>query len=547
MRNLEQRRLEALQQYDVLDSTAEEHFDEIAKLASIVCDKPVSFISFIDHQTQYLKGKIGVDISQTAKENSFCQYTIGGNEIVEVPDTLKDQRFINNPFVTGEPHFRYYAGCPIVDDKGNNLGSICVMDVKPGILTELQRQTLQSLSRQVSFSLNNRRTNIQINHEKDQANHNSKVKSEFLSTMSHEIRTPLNGIISITHLLNSEKNISNQYKDYFKNLRFASEGLLNLVNDILDFSKIEAGKIELQREIFDFKTFLSDIKDSFKFRAKDNNSTIEFEWDEKLVSHYEGDKFRIAQILNNLISNAVKFTAGGHITLRASKIGESKDSSNVKILIEVEDSGIGIPGDKIESVFDSFSQATGSTAQDYGGTGLGLAITRSLVELFGSEIRVKSTIGEGSCFFFELDLPIAENRDQKQANLNLKKDISGLKVLLAEDNELNIFVVQRFMDLWSVDLDVVVNGKDAVEKTESKAYDVILMDIEMPVMGGSEAAKIIQQGGSINSQTPIYAMTAYAISDVNELPETEFFSGYLSKPLNPGQLHDTLSEYLVKT
>lgn len=547
MLNIEQRRLEALKEYEVLDGTAEEQFDEIAKLASIVCDKPISFISFIDHQTQYLKGKIGIEIPQTAKENSFCQYTIKGTNVLEVHDTLEDPRFINNPFVVGEPFLRFYAGCPIEDQEGNNLGSICVMDIKPGELTELQKKTLSSLSKQVSYSLVKRKANIKINHEKEQANHNSKVKSEFLSTMSHEIRTPLNGIISITHLLNSEKNISNQYRDYFKNLRFASEGLLNLVNDILDFSKIEAGKIELQKEVFDLKTFLDDIKESFKFRAEENDTKILFEWDKKLSSYYEGDKFRIAQILNNLISNAVKFTAQGLITLRASKIASEKGTGTVKILLEVEDSGIGIPQDKIESVFDSFSQATITTTQDYGGTGLGLAITRSLVELFGSEIHVKSTMGEGSCFFFELDLPLAQNRDQKQANLNLKKDITGLKVLLAEDNELNTFVVQRFMDLWSVDLDVVVNGQEAVDKANTSNYDIILMDIEMPIMGGSVAAKIIQQGTSINCKTPIYAMTAYAISDVNELPETEFFSGYLSKPLNPGQLHDTLSEYLVKS
>lgn len=547
MLNLEQRRLEAIKQYDVLDSTAEEQFDEIAKLASIVCDKPISFISFIDHQTQFLKGKVGIDILKTTRESSFCQYTIEGEGILEIHDILEDSRFENNPFVVGEPFLRFYAGCSISDEDGNNLGSICVMDTKPGKLSELQKNTLQSLSKQVSFSLRSRRSNIQIIHEKDQAIHNSKVKSDFLSTMSHEIRTPLNGIISITHLLNSENNVSNQYKDYFKNLRFASEGLLSLVNDILDFSKIEAGKIELQKEIFDLKTFLENVKETFKFKAEENGSKIKFEWDGNLPIHFEGDKFRIAQILNNLISNAVKFTSQGLITLRASKLPSSNDAKTVKILLEVEDSGIGIPEDKIDSVFDSFSQATSSTSENYGGTGLGLAITRSLVELFGSEIHVKSSIGKGSCFFFELDLPKAQNFQQKQANLNLKKDISGLKVLLAEDNELNTFVVQRFMDLWNVDLDVVVNGLEAVEKSKTKLYNIVLMDIEMPIMGGSEAAKIIQQGDSINHQTPIYAMTAYAISDVNELPETEFFSGYLSKPLNPGQLHDTLSEYLDKS
>lgn len=541
MSQIEQERLATLQSYDVLDAKVESQFDEIVGLAALICDKPIAYISFIDDQTQWLKSKVGITLDKTSKESSFCQHILDTQDLLVVEDVTKDCRFKDNVFVEGPPHIRFYAGAPIVDTNGFVLGSICVMDTKTAELNDIQKQSLVSLSKQVSYNLVGRKKNIDLLQEKDRAENNSKLKSEFLSTMSHEIRTPLNGIISITHLLNAEKGTSPQYRDYFRNLRFASEGLLSLVNDILDFSKIEAGKIELFEEKFNLKTFLEDVSNTFKFKAEENQTTINFEWDDKLPENYVGDKFRLAQVLNNLISNSVKFTKQGTITLRAAQSKTEVDNGFQRILFEVIDSGIGIPKNKVNSVFESFSQATRSTAKLFGGTGLGLSISKSLLELFDSTIAVESTEGKGSCFFFELNLKSSTANKTINTHQNGKKDIGDIKVLLAEDNELNVFVVQRFMDLWNVNLQVVENGLLAVEKCQESKFDIILMDIEMPEMGGREASKLIKQGESKNNDTPIHAMTAYAISEIDDLPETEFFSGYLSKPLNPGQLFDTLS------
>ena len=532
-------RVEKLKSYEVLNASAEKQFDEIVNMASVVCETPIAFISFLDDEDQWLKAKIGVDIERTARQDSFCQHTLHRTEILEVEDTTKSDLFKEHPYVLNEPFIRFYAGSPIIDESGFNLGSVCVMDIKSRKLNDIQRKTLKSLSQQVSTLLSMRKQSIELQLARELAEHNSKLKSDFLSTMSHEIRTPLNGIISITHLLTAENNTSSRYKDYFRNLRFASEGLLNLVNDILDFSKIEAGKIELNYETFNLCSFLEDVGHTFKFKAEENNTNIKLEWDEKLPNLIKGDKFRLAQVLNNLISNAVKFTEKGTIVLRAGKIHSTE--GRVKVLIEVQDSGIGIPEDKLDFVFESFSQASRATSKIYGGTGLGLTITKSLLELFNSKIQVTSKEGEGSCFFFEIEFDIAKEGGKESAFESGKKDISGLTVLLAEDNELNAFVVQRFMDLWKVNLDIVENGKEAVEHALNNSYDIILMDIEMPEMGGREASKLIRESKSKNCQVPIYAMTAYAVKDIDELPESHYFSGYLSKPLNPGQLYDTLS------
>lgn len=536
----ETERIERLHYYDIVDTLAEEQFDELTKLASVVCETPISFISFIDDKHQWLKSKVGLPMDSTTRENSFCKEILDTDEILEVEDASENELFIDNPYVVGEPKIKFYAGCPLVDDDGYNLGSICVMDLKPGFLTKVQRETLQSIGRQVINLLKARKVQLELSKAREVAEHNSALKSEFLSTMSHEIRTPLNGIISITHLLTAEVDTSSQYKDYFRNLRFASEGLLSLVNDILDFSKIEAGKIEMNEEPFNIHAFLDDIGRTFSFKAKENGSEIKLDWDESLHKIVVGDKFRLAQILNNLISNAVKFTENGEIVIRASKVNE--EDQKLKMLIEIEDTGIGIPEDKIDDVFESFSQATKGTSKEYGGTGLGLTITKSLLELFNSQIQVSSNEGKGSNFFFEVEFGIADKEKEDTVLLNHTQDISGVKVLLAEDNELNAFVVKRFMELWKVELDVVENGLDAVDIAEKNKYDIVLMDIEMPKMGGREAAKLIQEGDSLNAKTPIYAMTAYALKNIDDLPESHYFSGYLSKPLNPGQLFDTLSD-----
>ena len=536
----EQRRLANLQSYNILDTEAEPEFDEIAELASNITGLPITLITLVDKQRQWFKSKVGLDADETAREISFCQYTIKQDSFYEVTDATKDEKFRDNPLVTDDPNIRYYLGYPIESAEGYNLGSLCVIDHKPNDLNQEQKRALEILGHQVSNLLRLRKQKQQLKVERDRANENARAKMAFLSTMSHEIRTPLNSIINFSHLLANER-LSANAKQFVKNLRFASENLLSLLNDILDFNKLEANKIELNSVTFNLRELLENIRQSFSFKAKENQNEITLDWDPELPEVFQGDNHRLAQILNNLVSNATKFTENGEITLRARLL--EKTNKKARLRLSVVDNGIGIPKNKQKSIFKKFTQASKSTSSKYGGTGLGLNISQRLVKLFKSELKLESEEGKGSEFYFELELPVSSRQKLKSKKLKVLKDsLENMKILVAEDNELNAQIVQRLGSMWGAEIHLAMDGKEAVEKSQEQPFDIILMDLEMPRMRGPEASAKIKSDSGPNQKTPVYAMTAYAYSSLNEMEESQYFDGLVTKPLNAARLHEVLAE-----
>ncbi len=382
---------------------------------------------------------------------------------------------------------------------------------------------------------------LQLKIAKRKAEQASKAKEQFLSTMSHEIRTPLNAIIGMTEVMLMDDQEDEQ-KKRLDLLKFSGENLLVLINDILDFNKIEAGKLEFEIADFSLKNLLSKIKESMMSIMDKKNLDFSFTYDPELPEFVKGDSVRLAQIITNLINNAIKFTEEGQISLKAKC--NYKDESACHVKFEVKDTGIGIPKDKLETIFQSFEQANTAITRKYGGSGLGLAITRKLLVMLGSSIKVQSTEGVGSTFFFEIELPIGEVQDEAathQEVFDLREDIH---LLVAEDNSGNRVLIESLFGKWEISFDFAFDGKQAFEKIQSKQYDMVFMDLQMPEMDGYEATRSIRSlDDEYFKEIPIVALTASVMSNVLEKTKEVGMNGYVSKPFQPVDLKNTIAEF----
>jgi len=369
----------------------------------------------------------------------------------------------------------------------------------------------------------------------------NEAKSDFLSIMSHEIRTPLNAIIGLIYIMEKEGTIES-FRENIDVLKYSSNNLFLLINNILDFSKIEAGKINIEKTAFNFKDFINQIGKSSELKASENLNKIEVQFDDKFIPNIISDPLRLSQIMNNLISNAIKFTKNGVIKIQVDQISVTDGISTFKV--QVQDSGIGIDIDKFNLIFERFTQAETKTSREYGGTGLGLVITKKLLQLLGSDIELKSEIGKGSNFSFILKVPLENkalgvNNAIYDSDYEVKK-MKGLRVLLVEDNLINVKIACKIISQWDVSIDVAENGRIAIDKYNSNQYDVILMDLSMPVMDGYEATKIIRQK---DKKIPIVALTATASDNFLEEKKEIGFNEYIIKPFNPKELNMRLFDY----
>ena len=363
------------------------------------------------------------------------------------------------------------------------------------------------------------------------------AKSEFLSIMSHEIRTPLNAIIGTISLFKFQEGLNESQKDLLRVMEISSENLLSLINDVLDFSKMEEGKIHFAERDVEIKTFLKNLRLANRVRAEEKGNNLKVMLDDEIPDFVKGDDLRLGQILNNLISNAIKFTKNGTVTITASL--EKKTEEYVELYFEVADTGIGIPEEKQKLIFERFTQANNNITREYGGSGLGLTIIKRLLLLQGSEIQLSSNVGRGSKFFFYLKF---KNSDAKAKTLaeaiDTKSDLNGITILLVEDVEFNIFVAEMMLNNWNAKVEKAENGLVAVEKIKNNTYDLVLMDIQMPVMDGYTATQEIRK---FNKTIPIIALTASLSIDIQEKATEVGMNGFITKPFNPNELFAIIS------
>ena len=372
--------------------------------------------------------------------------------------------------------------------------------------------------------------NVHLEHARNEAEKSSKLKSKFISNVTHELRTPLYGVVGITSLLLENNDLSERDNKFLNSLKYSGDYLLNLINDILHVSKIESQNIELKNTSVSLKKLITNIVDSFNYKLQETNNKIQVSIDSLLPDQIKCDNVRLSQVLINLIGNSIKFTESGDINLRVKLINLNADTVNMRF--EIEDTGCGIPEHKFDTIFENFSQLDENININYQGTGLGLSITKNLVELFGSEIELSSKVGVGSTFSFNVSFEIDKTVINNIKKESLVKTIplkESYRILIAEDNKINQIVTQNLLKKNNFKSVIVGNGLEAVETLKTENFDLILMDINMPIMDGYEATQAIRK---FNSEIPIVALTASDIESMRKDIENNGFNDIISKPFD---------------
>ncbi len=367
------------------------------------------------------------------------------------------------------------------------------------------------------------------------------TKTQFLSNMSHELRTPLNGIIGLTNILLSEAVLPSQAK-HLEVLKYSSDHMLLLINDILDFNKIEAGKVTLEQEPFNLLETIEKVHLFFYREAADKGLSFKLHASEQLNRLVKGDVTRLRQVITNIIGNAIKFTEKGTVTFSVQVLNYISDEQ-CTLRFDITDTGIGIASDKLDRIFEHFGQEDQHTTRKYGGTGLGLTISKKLIELMGAKLQVESTAGKGSRFWFDITMECSTEKPDipEQKKITDLKPFGNLHILVAEDNPINMIVVNKILEKWNVVVSKAVNGQEALDLATKNKYDLILMDLQMPVMDGLSAVHFIRQ---INKDIPIIALTATSYETMLTDLHLKGLNDFVQKPFKPEELHSKISKAL---
>ena len=537
-------RLRSLWACNVLDTPPDPRFDCMTNLAARLYNVPIALVSLIDEDRQWFKSAVGLNAGdETPREYAMCAYALlRPTQPLVVEDATLDDRFSDNPYVTKPGGVRFYAGVPLLDNHGRALGTLCIVDTKPRHIAAHELETLIALAAGVTSVLELHRNMAELQRSEAQAKYHAeelevarekaetadRAKSMFLAAMSHEIRTPMTGVLGMADLL-SEEPLNPKQLNYVNAIRTSGRHLLTVINDILDFSRSEAGGLTLEEIDFSVGEVLEEVQSIMSPQAVERGLTLAFDLDEHSPPVVRGDPTRLRQILVNLVGNGLKFTSKGGVlvTIRCRSLCDGR----VQFCFAVRDTGIGIPKEHHSALFEAFTQADLSTTRRFGGSGLGLAICRQLVGAMGGTIGVDSAPGQGSTFRFDVPLIVGDVVVVREKAALDPADTLPLRVLVVEDVDVNRDLLHAILTRQGHEVTLACNGAEAVEVIARQAFDVILMDVQMPIMDGIEATRRIRAMPPPKGTVPILALTANVMESEKQRCLAAGMSRVLTKPI----------------
>ena len=480
-------RLEALRALEVLDTLPEERFDRLTRIARAVFGVPTALVSLVDEDRQWFKSRQGLDAEQTPRNVSFCGHAILGEQPFVVANALEDQRFADSPLVTGAPDIRFYAGVPLRSLDGHKLGTLCLLSPEPRQFSREEGQLLQDLAAIVEQEL----MSAELARARDAALAANRARSQFLANINHEIRTPLNAVIGLSEVL--ADSAAGEQREQVATIHNSGRALASLFGDLVDFSKLDLGEVELSEEAFDLHDLLGELRNEAVSLSADKGLQIEYDVTEDLPRRIRGDRRRRRQALANII----RFTTTGYVRIEAAP---RQDCLEVAVI----DSGVGMDAATLARAFDSFFQADTSDTRRHDGAGIGLSISRGLAELMKGTITATSKPGVGSTFTLRIPLLSEDGTDRRSTSAP-----RGLRVLVVDDNPVNLKILGLQLEKQGHDSTTVESARAALEAVSGSTFDLILMDIQMPEMSGTEAMQILR-GTETWGARPIIAVTASA-------------------------------------
>ncbi len=546
----EETRLQILKQYELLDTADEVAYDDLVVLAASICKTPMASICLIDEYRQWFKSTVGFNIRQTDRTLSFCAHTIlKPSQVMVVPDTTQDFRFSDNDMVVGGPQVRFYAGVALLSPEGVPLGALSVMDCESRVLSDEQLNLLKGIARQVEAQFELRRSKIQLQYKQLELENAQKaasdaagVKKVFLANINNELRTPISGIMGLSSLLGSTSD-SKQHSQYVDSIEKSASSLLHVVSNILEFSKNEVGDTIGRLEQVDTYNLVEEVLAMMQpvAMAKDLRMFVEF--DEKLNRKLVGDRLRIQNVLTNLVGNAIKFTKSGSVAIKVRQVGERFDGPLVRF--EVKDTGIGIPRNMQSRIFEEFTQVEQGPERNYGGTGLGLTISRQLAKGMRTEIKVSSELGEGSTFWFDLEMPFDSGFDTliQQAPEVMKDESRRFRILVVDDNDFHSMILGSLLEKLDCDVEVVESGEAIVGMLGRRVFDLVFLDAHMPDDVAFAYAKSIRRMPYPTCNVPIVAMSPSVSNEDEATYVSVGINDIVIKPVSERAVFHTVSKW----